>query len=71
MTEKKLARFVGGPLDGQTLEVDHGQTQFVFEEHPDIEDITQAELPPGYFPSSFEVTYEEAPAGSGTFVLKE
>jgi hypothetical protein len=70
MTEKKLVKFVGGPLDGQSLEVENDQTEYIFKEHPDTEDITQADLPPGYMPNFFELTYAESPQGSGTFVLK-
>lgn len=70
MTDKKIIKLIGGPLDGQTKEIEKGQTIYVFDEQFDIED-TEGDIPGGFLPPFYEITYEETPEGSGVFVLKE
>lgn len=67
----KTARFVGGPIDGQTRHVDHLQSIYKHEQPPVSDDIIIGEIPVGFFPPIHEYVYEESPAGSGTFVYIE
>lgn len=67
----KTAVFKGGPLDGKTRQVSNDQTVYHHEQPPEPEHIRQGEIPVGFFPPMHEFIYEESPAGSGTFVLKE
>jgi hypothetical protein len=67
---KKIARFVGGPLDGKTREVNKDQTIFEVDEPPP-EDIHAREISAGFFPPFHKYVYEESPAGSGTFIYKK
>ncbi|MBD0276591.1 MAG: hypothetical protein M3342_01155 [Bacteroidota bacterium] len=71
MSDKKIARFVGGPLDGKTREVPRDQTIFEIDEPPPPEDIHPGEVPAGFFPPFHKYIYEESPAGSGTFIYKK
>jgi hypothetical protein len=67
----KTARFSGGPLDGQTREVDQNERIYKHEQPPLSDDIRIGEIPVAFFPPFHEYIYEESPAGSGVFVYKE
>jgi hypothetical protein len=67
----KTAKFVGGPLDGQTRQVKDDQTVFLHEQPPTSDDIREGEVPIGFFPPFHEYVYQEEPGESGTFVFKE
>ena len=67
----KIARFSGGPLDGQTREVDQDDTIYKHEQPPISDDIRIGEIPVAFFPPFHEYIYEESPAGSGAFRYKE
>lgn len=64
----KTAHFVGGPLDGQSKQIEGNVTIYKHEQPPVSDDIRLGEVPVGFFPPMHEYIYEESPAGSGTFV---
>ncbi|MCW3106533.1 MAG: hypothetical protein JWQ09_1039 [Segetibacter sp.] len=64
----KTAHFVGGPLDGQTKQIQSNQTVYKHEQPPVSDDIILGEVPVGFFPPIHEYIYEEKPAGSASFV---
>lgn len=65
--QTRIVNFVGGPLDGQTLEVPTDQTTYKHEQPPTSDDILLGEVPVGFFPPMHEYVYVETPAASGTF----
>ncbi len=69
--QTKIAKFVEGPLGGQTRKVDNNQSIYKHELPPTSDDILPGEIPIGFFPPIHEYIYEETPEGSGTFVFKE
>jgi hypothetical protein len=69
--QTKAARFVGGPLDGQTRTVETNKSIYKHEQPPTSDDILPGEIPIGFFPPFHEYIYQETPSGSGTFVFKE
>ncbi len=71
--EKQIntAKFVGGPLDGQTRKVENNQRIYKHEQPPISDDILPGEIPIGFFPPIHEYIYEETSEGSRTFVFKE
>lgn len=69
--QAKTAKFVGGPLDGQTRKVENNQTIYKHEQPPTSDDIMPGEIPIGFFPPFHEYIYVEDPSGSGAFVFKE
>ena len=69
--QTKNAHFVGGPLDGQTRNVESNQTVYKHEQPPTSDDIMPGEIPIGFFPPIHEYIYQETPPGSGTFEFKE
>lgn len=71
MSEKRTVRFVGGPLDGKSREIRSNLTIYEVDEPPPPGDIHGGELPVGFFPPFHRYIYEESPAGSGIFVLKQ
>ena len=68
---ERTARFVGGPIDGQTRQISTETTTYKHEQPPVSDDIRLGEVPVGFFPPMHEYIYQEQPAGSGTFVLVE
>jgi hypothetical protein len=68
--QTKTAKFVGGPLDGQTRKVENKQRIYKHEQPPTSDDILPGEIPIGFFPPFHEYIYEETPEGSNTFVFK-
>jgi hypothetical protein len=70
-SQNRTAKFVGGPLDGQTRHVKKDQSVFLHEQPPLSDDIREGEVPVGFFPPMHEYVYQEEPANSGTFVFKE
>ncbi|MEI6946285.1 hypothetical protein V9K67_03725 [Paraflavisolibacter sp. H34] len=70
MSHTKTAKFVGGPLDGKTREIDIGQTTYELDEPPPPEDIHEGEVPIGFFPPFHKYIYEESPEGSGVFIYQ-
>ena len=68
---KRTVTFVGGPLDGKTRELDAHQTRYEDDQPAPPEDIKLGEVPVGFLPPYHRYIYEESPAGSGRFVLKE
>ncbi len=67
----KTATFVGGPLDGQTRQVESTVSVYKHEQPPLADDIRPGEVPIGFFPPIHEYIYEENPQGGGMFFYKE
>ncbi len=67
----KVAKFVGGPLDGQTRHVDSNLHIYKHEQPPLSDDIRPGEVPIGFFPPIHEYIYEETPGEGGIFFYKE
>lgn len=68
---EKKAKFIGGPLDGKTLNVQSTSTIYKHEQPPVSDDIRLGEVPIGFLPPMHEYIYEETPEGSGIFFYKE
>ncbi|MDB5247378.1 MAG: hypothetical protein JWQ40_1772 [Segetibacter sp.] len=67
----KTAKFFGGPLDGQTRQVESKLHIYKHEQPPLSEDIRIGEVPIGFFPPIHEYIYEETAQGEGMFFYKE
>lgn len=69
--QTKEAKFIGGPLDGKTLQIEKSLTIYKHEQPPVSDDIRLGEIPIGFFPPMHEYIYEESFEGSGIFMYKE
>lgn len=69
--QNKAATFSGGPLDGQTRQIESTLHIYKHEQPPLPEDIHLGEVPVGFFPPMHQYIYEETPEGSGIFIYKE
>ncbi len=71
MSDKKIVKFIGGPLDGKTREVDSHLTIYEIDEPPAPEDIATGEIPIGFFPPYHKYIYELSPNEQDTFICKK
>jgi hypothetical protein len=67
----KTAKFVGGPLDGKTREIEDHLTRYEVDEPPPPEDIHEGEVPVGFFPPFHRYVYEESHDEKGVFIYKK
>jgi hypothetical protein len=71
MSDKKHIKFIGGPLDGKTREIDNHLTTYELDEPPPPEDIEAGDIPIGFFPPYHKYIYEASPTESDTFIYRK
>lgn len=69
--EQRTVRFVGGPLDGQTREIDADLIRYEVDEPARPEDLHAGEVPVAFFPPFHKYVYEQSTEEENRFIYVE